>query len=161
MQKSPGPIGFIPQSVFEFQLRIHVGKPIEQGPWHGQHHRTIPIMGGTVTGPRLNGDILAGGADWQSVGISDGVAQIDARYTLRASDGSVIGIHNTGLRRGPAEVMARLAAGERVAPDSYSFRTVAQFQVCAGPYQWLTESIFIGVGQRCPDAVEIDIYRLT
>jgi len=151
----------MPAAVFESRLRISVGQPFEQGVWDAHRHRIVPILGGTMYGPRLTGDILPGGADWQSVRVTDGVARIDARYTLRTTDGTVIAIHNAGLRRGPPDVMARLAGGEIVAPDSYYFRTVAQFHVESGHYQWLTEHIFIGIGRRWPDAVEIDIYRLT
>ena len=44
--------------------------------------RIVPILGGTVVGPRLSGDILPGGADYQLIR-PDGVAEIEARYTLR------------------------------------------------------------------------------
>jgi Protein of unknown function (DUF3237) len=150
-----------PECIFEFRLKISVGAPIEHGTWDAYRRRTIPILGGTFEGNRLRGEIVPGGADFQCIRVADGVAQLDARYTLRATDGTVIGIHNTGIRRGPPDVMARLAAGEIVSPDSYYFRTVAQFQVEPGPYQWLTEHIYIGVGRRWPDAVEVDIYRTT
>ena len=40
----------------------------------------MPIVGGTFEGPRFSGVILPGGADWQSVRVTDGVARLDARY---------------------------------------------------------------------------------
>ena len=44
---------------------------------------SIDILGGTVRGPKLNGRILPGGADWQIVR-SDGAADIQARYTIES-----------------------------------------------------------------------------
>ncbi len=105
--------------------------------------------------------MLPGGADWQTIRQADGVAQIFARYILQHDDGTIVGVTNPGLRRGPAEVMARLAAGEEVDPASYYFRTSPQFEVGPGPHQWLADNVFICVGKRWPAAVEIDFYRVT
>ena len=44
------------------------------------------------------------------------MADIYARSTLQHQDGTVVSMINVGVRRGPPEVMARLAAGERVDP---------------------------------------------
>lgn len=149
-----------PALEFEFRVQAQLGTPIEQGTWEERRRRIIPILGGTVEGARFKGLVLPGGADWQTIRLSDGAAQIHARYTLRHEDGSVVGVTNPGVRRGPAEVMARLAAGERVDPSSYYFRATPQFEVGPGPHQWLADSVFVCVGKRWPDAVEIDVYRV-
>ncbi len=145
---------------FEFRVRAQLGAPIEQGSWEERRRRIIPILGGTVDGARFKGLVLPGGADWQTIRLSDGVAEIYARYTLQHNDGSVVGVINPGVRRGPAEVIARLAAGERVDPSSYYFRTTPRFDVGPGPHQWLADNAFVCVGKRWPDAVEIDFYRV-
>jgi len=144
---------------FEFRMRLHIGAPLDQGVWDGQRRRTMPITGGTFEGPRFSGTVLPGGADWQSVRVTDGVADIDARYTLRHEDGTLIAVVDRGVRRGPPEVMARLAAGEAVAPSLYYFRTTPRFQVADGPHRWLVEHVFVGRGNRRPDAVELDVFR--
>jgi hypothetical protein len=51
--------------------------------------RIAPLRGGEVTGPLLQGKVLPGGADWQFVR-PDGVLQIEAKYTLQATDGTLI-----------------------------------------------------------------------
>ncbi len=145
---------------FEFRIRATLGAPIEQGTWEERRRRIIPILAGTVEGPRFTGRVLPGGADWQTIRLGDGAAQIYARYTLQHEDGSVVGVTNPGVRRGPPEVMARLAAGERVDPSSYYFRATPQFEVGPGPHQWLSDNVFVCVGTRWPDAVEIDVYRV-
>ena len=73
--------------------------------------RIIGITGGTFKGARLAGKILPGGADWQLIR-SDGVAYLDARYTLETADGALIYVNNKGYRHGPKEVIERLAKGE-------------------------------------------------
>ena len=79
-----------PALEFEFRMRVQIGAPLDQGTWDGQRRCVMPIVGGTFEGPRFSGTILPGGADWQSVRVTDGVARIDARYTLRHDDGTVI-----------------------------------------------------------------------
>jgi hypothetical protein len=145
---------------FEFRIQAQLGASIEQGTWEERRRRIIPILGGTVEGERFKGVVLPGGADWQSIRLSDGVAEIYARYTLRHEDGSIVGVTNPGVRRGPPDVVARLAAGEMVDPSSYYFRTTPRFDVGPGPHQWLADNAFICVGKRWPDAVEIDFYRV-
>ena len=149
-----------PRLEFEFRIRATLGAPIEQGIWEERRRRIIPILGGTVAGARFNGLVLPGGADWQTIRLGDGAAQIFARYTLQHEDGAVVGVINPGVRRGPPEVMARLAGGEVVDPSSYYFRTTPQFEAPPGPHQWLADNAFVCVGKRWPEAVEIDVYRV-
>ena len=143
---------------FVFRVRATLGVPIEQGSWDNQRHRTIPISGGVVDGPRFKGKVLAGGADWQTLRLSDGNTKIFARYTLQHEDGTFVTVTNPGVRRGPAEVMARLAAGEVVDPAAYYFRASPQIEAPPGRHGWLEENTFVCVGKRWPDAVDLDMY---
>jgi len=143
---------------FVFRVRATLGAPIEQGSWDNQRHRTIPITGGVVEGPRFKGKVLAGGADWQTLRLSDGNTKIFARYTLQHDDGTFVTVTNPGVRRGPAEVMARLAAGEVVDPAAYYFRASPQIEAPPGPHGWLEENTFVCVGKRWPDTVDLDMY---
>ena len=149
-----------PALEFEFRMRVQIGAPIDQGAWDGRRRRILPIAGGTFEGPRFSGSILPGGADWQSVRVIDGVARIDARYTLRHEDGTLVSMVDRGLRRGPSEIMARLAAGELVDPSLYYFRTTPCFEVQEGPHRWLADHVFVGRGSRRSDAVELEIFRV-
>lgn len=106
-----------PALTLAMRLRVLIGAPQELGMVDGVRKRVIPITGGTVDGPRLTGQILPGGADWQSIR-ADGTADILARYSIEASDGAIISITNPGYRHGPAPVLARIAKGEAVAPPS-------------------------------------------
>ena len=112
-----------------------------------------------MTGPRLRGSVLPGGADWQVIR-SDGVAELEARYTLRADDGGLIVVVNRGLRHGPEAVMQKLIAGEPVDPAAYYFRCAPVFETAAPAHQCLTRTVFVASGARHPDRVEISVFAV-
>jgi hypothetical protein len=125
---------------------------------HG-HRRIVVIHGGRAYGPRLEAVVVPGGADWQYVR-SDGVVELEARYTLRTSEGIEIAITNRGLRRAPAAVMERLLRSEPVDARNVYFRTAPVFEAPAGPYDWLNQSIFIATAERLSDKVHLAIFEV-
>lgn len=142
-----------------FRATIKVGPVAGLGPMPGRDRRVIDILGGRVDGARLRGTIPPGGADWQTLW-PDGLAEIEARYTLETEDGARVLIHSAGTRHGPPDVMARLAAGEAVDPGAYYFRTALRFETGHGDYAWLTRVIAIAIGARHPDRVELDAHEI-
>src|SRR4030042_6573398 len=85
-------------------LIADVTQPIDIGDIPQGRRRIIPISGGTVKGPRLNGRMLPGGADFQ-IWRSDGCTEIHARYVIETDTKKLIYVENTGLRHGPPEAM--------------------------------------------------------
>jgi hypothetical protein len=142
------------------QVRCEVGPLVSLGPAKHGERRFVPLGGGTVRGPELNGTLVEGGVDWQ-VARSDGALEIAAHYVIRSDDGALIEVQSDGLRHGPAEVMARLARGEAVARDEYFFRTLVRFTTGAPQWLHLNKVMAIAVGQRQATAVLLDFYRLT
>jgi hypothetical protein len=95
----------------------------------------IPITGGTSSG-RVAGTVLSGGADYQLRASS---FNLDARYTIRTSDGFFILIRNCG----PVGALAPV------------FETRAD-----GPYAWLNTGRFLSSDPGiAPGAVNITIYQ--
>jgi len=88
-----------------FRASVAVAAPRALGHTPLGERRIIDITGGEVSGPKLAGRILPGGADWQIVR-ADGVAVLEARYTIEAADGALVYVQNFGYRHGPAEVLA-------------------------------------------------------
>ena len=121
--------------------------------------RVIGILGGSVRGPKLNGRILPGGADWQIIR-TDGVADIKARYIIETDDGARIMVTSEGLRHGPPEVMERLARGDNVDPAHYYFRTVMRFETSDPKVDWLNRILALARGQREARAVRLDVYEV-
>ena len=110
----------------------------------------MPITGGEFAGPQLRGKVLPGRADWQILR-GDGVAELEARYTLRTDDGALIYVRNHALRHGPADVIAALTAGRPVDPASYYFRgaTFLKPARCAMPGS-LGTSLFVSANVSRP-----------
>jgi len=140
-------------------LEIRLGTPLELGASLRGRRHIIPITGGTVSGPRLQGAVLPGGADWQTV-YADGTAQLEARYTLRLEDGALIDVNNYGYRHGPPEILAALARGETVDPQHYYMRTTPRFETGDPRHAWLNRTLFVATGARLPDAVKLSVYEV-
>lgn len=121
--------------------------------------RVIGILGGSVRGPKLNGRILPGGADWQIVR-SDGAADISARYTIETDAGARILVSSEGLRHGPAAVMERLARGDSVDPAQYYFRTAMRFETADASADWLNRILALARGQREARSVRLEVYEV-
>jgi hypothetical protein len=145
----------------EFLCRIEVTlEPVRDlGETPLGRRRIIGITGGKFAGPRLAGRILPGGADWQVIR-GDGVAYLDARYTLETADGALIYVNNKGYRHGPKEVIERLARGEEVDPALYYMRATPWFETAAPAYAWLNRAICVATGARRAAAVELDFYEV-
>lgn len=145
---------------FAFEAHVTVDPPQVIGPSAHGLRRIVPIRGGEVTGPLLQGKVVPGGADWQFVR-PDGVLQIEAKYTLQATDGTLIMVTNRGLRHGPPDVIEKLARGEAVDPSLYYFRTSAEFEApLDSKHAWLNRALFIGVAQRTAAAAIIKFHEL-
>jgi hypothetical protein len=121
--------------------------------------RIIGILGGTVHGPKLNGRVLPGGADWQVIR-ADGAADISARYTIETDVGARILVNSDGLRHGPPEVLAALMCGEPVDPSSYYFRTAMRFETSDPSVDWINRILAVARGTRLALAVKLDVYEV-
>jgi hypothetical protein len=145
---------------FIFGVDVAVAPPLVVGESSRGLRRIVPILGGSVQGPRLRGEVLPGGADWQYVR-PDGVLSLEARYTIRAADNALIQVINRGLRHGPPEVMERIFRGEAVSAAEYYFRSVAEFEAPRGPHEWLNKGIFVGIAERLRDAAIVRFHLVT
>ncbi len=148
-----------PQLEFVCELKVLVTAPMVVGETAHGVRRVIPIAGGTFEGPKMKGEIVNGGADWQIVR-KDGVAELEAHYTIKTDDGVFIYVKNVGLRVATPEVAARIGRGEQVSPNDYYFRAVPKFEAPAGKYGWLNNAIFICKGIRNPDNVTIQVWKI-
>lgn len=130
---------------FVYEAIVEIGAPVEVGPTATGVRRYIPITGGTFSGKNLRGVVLPGGADWQTER-SDGVTEVDALYSMRCDDGTVIIVRNVGV----------IADGGRY------LRTSPSFQVPEGPHAWLAKSQFLGsiAGGPRPGTVAIRVFRV-
>ena len=96
--------------------------------------RVIPITGGTFEGPKIKGEVLPGGEDWQLVR-PDGDTELNARYLLKTDDGVVIQVINKVLMHSPKP-------GEDGQPYT---RSVIDLEAPVdSKYDYLNHAIYIG-----------------
>jgi hypothetical protein len=141
-------------------LAVTIAAPVEVGQTPAGLRRMIPITGGTVTGARVNGKVLAGGADFQLILGGGTQAHLDARYVIELDDGSRVFVQNTALRVASLENSQRIMNGQPVNPDEVYFRCQPKLEATTPQWAWLSESQFIGVGRRAPDGVFMSFYRV-
>jgi hypothetical protein len=147
-----------PQLRLVFRLDAELDAPLDLGDTPQGRRRIIAFAGGRAEGPGLRADLVpGGGADWQLVRPS-GSAVADIRYTLRTEGGALLYVQARGVRHGPPEVLARLAAGEDVDPAEYTFRTTVAIETADPELAWLNDGVFVAVGARRPSGVAYDVY---
>ncbi len=105
----------------------------------------VPITGGTVVGPKLNGTIEQLGADWLTMR-ADGSAQLDVRALIRTSDGAVIHASYKGI-------MVPTDSGPRIT-------TAPLFETGDERYTWLNSIQAIAIGIPGTGVVDYDVYRI-
>ena len=148
-----------PRLEFFCELDVTLATPIVVGETSHGTRRIINITGGNVTGPKIKGEILDGGADWQVLR-KDGVTELEAHYQFRTDDGAIIYIKNVGVRIATPDVAARLARGEDVDAGQYYFRTLPRFEAPPGKYAWINDTIFICTGERKANSVLLKVWRV-
>lgn len=140
-----------------FHVDAQLGPLEDHGLTRAGHRRVVPIVGGRIGGG-FEGEILAGGADWQLVR-PDGTIEVDGRYTARADDGSLLYLHAVGVRAGDPAVLEALLRGDPVDPSEYYFRTVVTIESASHPD--LERALFVASCVREANRVRYVAYRVT
>ena len=159
---STKPLVTLPPPTLEHlcDLAVTIAAPVEVGQTPSGLRRMSPITGGTVTGPQVNGKVLAGGADFQLILGGGTQAHLDARYVIELDDGTRVFVQNTALRVASVENSQRIMSGQPVNPGEVYFRCQPKLEATAAQWAWLSESQFIGTGRRAPDGVFLSFYRV-
>jgi hypothetical protein len=117
---------------FMWEAKVKIANMINVGESKRGSRRVIPITGGTFSGPKIKGEVLSGGEDWQLVR-PDGDTELNARYLLKTDDGQIIQVINQALIHmgGTGSGFYCKSVVDLEAPEN-------------GPYDYLNHAIFIG-----------------
>jgi hypothetical protein len=121
------PAESIPRVQFAFEERVTLSPTVEFGETAFGQRRYIPITGGTVAGPRLNGVVLPGGWDFQLTYTGSECTQLSADYFLKADDGTPIHVFNEGL----------------VCPSGGQMLFRPKLEAPKGKHEWMTQATFV------------------
>lgn len=121
--------------------------------------KIVPVVGGTLEGPRISGEILPGGGDW-ALTTTDGVLHLDVRLTIQTDDGAPIFVQYAGIRHGTEKALNAMARGAPYNPEDIYFRIQPLFETADKRYQWLNKIICVGVGERLPDGPRYQIFEV-
>lgn len=148
------PLPLHTEYLFTMDIAVGAPQPVSDG------LRVVPVVGGTVTGPALTGEVVNGAsADWLRIE-PDGTAHMDVRFTVKAASGALIYVQYSGIRTGAPEVLARLGRGEKVPPAEYYFRVAIRFETGDAELAWMNRVLAVGVGQRPPSGPRYDVYAV-
>jgi hypothetical protein len=138
-------------------IELELGAPMElqAGP---SPERFIPVLGGTVSGVRLSGEVLPRGGDRQSD--HGAYATIDATQIIKTRDGALIAFENRGIRVASPEIKKALRAGEDVPFKDYYMRFACTLRSADPRYHWLNERLFVAAGAKRPDCVALSVFEL-
>lgn len=147
------------KSDFLFTFSVSVTRLNDVGPVpSGTRH--VDLLGpGTFEGPRLRGEVLTGGLDMKTIR-ADGAVIPNVRVVLKTDDDALIFMRYTGIRCGPKEVMARIAAGEIVDASEYYHRSTPCIETSSSKYAWLNRIVTVVGGWRKADRAGYDVFEI-
>jgi hypothetical protein len=127
------------ESRFLMELSLDVADQLDTG-----HTRIAPVTGGTFSGPRLNGTVRDGGADW--ITQIAGHSALDVRITLDTDDGAIIYMTYKGI----------VARND----DGLYWRVTPLFNTASEQYNWLNHIVCVGKSKQIPGKVAYDIFEI-
>lgn len=86
-----------PTLEFVLELKVKTGASFSVGKTMGGNRYVVPITGGTFQGPRVKGEVLHGGADYQLHNAEIKRTNLEAIYNIRTADGVNIHVRNIGM----------------------------------------------------------------
>ncbi len=99
--------------------------------------------GGWVRGPKVNGALIAPGADWLRV-MPGGALRLDVRATIKTNDGALIYLTYNGIISRSREIADRMARGEVMTSADQYFITAPTMQTSSEAYAWLNHVQCVG-----------------
>jgi len=101
------------------------------------------VGAGWVKGPKINGTMVAPGADWLRV-MPGGNLRTDIRATIKTDDDALIYITYNGIISHTPQTFDRLMKGETLTAKDHYFVTAPTLETASEKYAWLNQAQFVG-----------------
>lgn len=141
---STPPAADVPAVEFAFEERVTIDPALVLGDTALGHRQYIPITGGTVAGPKLKGEVLPGGRDFQLTYSASNCTLLSADYFLKAEDGTVIHVLNEGL----------------ACPGAPRAIFRPKLEAPKGPHAWMTNATFVATLELEGTPPKVDSVRI-
>ncbi|MET0793056.1 MAG: DUF3237 family protein [Polyangiaceae bacterium] len=128
-----------------FSVALTVSAPHNVGNTQYGKRRQLDVSGGTVSGDKLKGTVLAGGLDYELT-LSNGAMELEEVLVFKTSDNTSIFARNCGVA----------AAGDQI------IRIVPDIEApTSGSYSWLNTTKLVGTRVVAGDKITLDIYDVS
>jgi hypothetical protein len=143
---------------FDFTAELAPSVPIGPGPFGNRRIREV--LGGKVTGERIQGTVGTGGGDWVLTG-EDGYGRLDVRLTINTHDGAHLFVQYFGVIEYTEAAHAANAGTRSSDYDEHYFRTAPRIETGDQRYSWVNRTLFVAEGRIHPGpVVEYRVYRV-
>lgn len=142
-----------------FDLKLRVGAHHDFGVTPRGYRRAAPVSGGRFDG-RVSGEVLPGGTDWITLSDDQSCMHMDVCLPLKTDEGSFLILHYAGIRAGDPQILARVARGEAVEPQSYYYYVTGNFETSEFKLSWLNWLVCIGKGSRTATGPEYAFFEV-
>ncbi|MFC9433809.1 DUF3237 domain-containing protein [Nocardia sp. NPDC057030] len=145
-----------------FDVVVDLNPPLDMGAGPFGRRILYGAAGGSFAGPRLRGEVVAGGGDW-TLFRPDRAMTVDVRLTLRTHDDALVHVSYGGRWIVPAELHDDIADPVRsrlIDPARYYFRTAPLFETGSEKYAWLNDIVCVGSGYLVDGGVAYQVSRV-
>lgn len=144
----------------EFTFNAHLAPAVAIGDGPFGTRRIREVLGGEVSGERINGTVGTGGSDWVLIG-PDGWGRLDVRLTILTDDGAAIYVQYFGVIEYTEAAHAANAGGRSSDYPEHYFRTAPRLETGDERYLWVNRTLFVGEGRLHPGpVVEYRVHRV-
>ncbi len=141
-----------------FDVNVELDAPPHLGPMGNGHRQIFPIRGGSISVPRLQGEMLPGGSDWV-LGRQDGSLLLGIRATAKTHHGHLIGVLGRGDSYTSARGTRRMQKGKPIAGTD-AIRKFWKEKFDAGLTGANLKTLEVYIGSDGETATEVGQYKL-
>lgn len=128
-----------------FSVSLTIGATHNVGNTQYGKRRQLDVSGGTITGDKLKGTVLAGGLDYELT-LSNGAMELEEVLVYKTSDNTSIFLRNCGVAAAGDSVV-------RIVPDIEA--------PTSGSYAWLNTTKLVGTRTVAGDKITLDVYDVS